>query len=196
MAREDAWPAEGLPLSEALRRIAPDPNVLDLESLGGAAPSTLWRNRVRRLCALVVERQYTMQGRRGSPVADPQDIPADALSRLNFDLIHRSEARERTKDSQHWYGIRVYAGAPPAPAKPPKAAPAQKSKKQKKRVRPGPKAPHNWNLLDTLFTEALQELASVLRKRYRERNGGLDISERSLNEARQRFMKTGKSEPE
>jgi hypothetical protein len=51
-------------------------------------------------------------------------------------------------------------------------------------------------VLDALFEEDLQALASVLRERYKQRTKGLDIEERSLNAARRRFTRTGKSEPE
>jgi hypothetical protein len=102
----ESWPAEGLPLAEALWRIEPDPQVMDLGIFGSmvAAP-TLRRNRVRRLCALVTEGQYKCAGRRGSLVAEPQDIPASALSRLDFDLADRSEVRERVPDGQRWYDV-------------------------------------------------------------------------------------------
>ena len=71
----ESWPVEGLLLAEALWRIEPDPrfhiNEYSAQNnewntvAGGfdlfgsmVATSTLRRNRVRRLCALVTEGQY------------------------------------------------------------------------------------------------------------------------------------------
>jgi hypothetical protein len=145
----ESWPAEGLPLAEALWRIEPDPrfhinecnaqsNAWDtvaggLDLFGSmVATSTLRRNRVRRLCALLTKGRYTMKGRRGSPTAESQDIPASALPYFDFDRADHSEFMERKQkpmgpDGPHWFDVRVYARVPePEPASasdlPPNAA--------------------------------------------------------------------------
>jgi hypothetical protein len=94
---------------------------------------------------------------------------------------------------EHWLREQVEA-CKAKPSSPQRKHPPKKQRQ--KRVRPGPKTLHKWDVLDALFEEDPQALALVLRERYRQRANGLDISERSLNEARQRFIKAGKSEPE
>jgi hypothetical protein len=113
------WPTEGLPLATALRRLEPDPQVLDLRVFGGAALTTPLL--VRRLCALVAEGQYTLKGRRGASTAELQSIPADALPYLDFDRADHSELQERRQEPRgaagmRWFGVRVYMPVPDFPA--------------------------------------------------------------------------------
>jgi hypothetical protein len=128
----DPWPVEGLPLAEALWRIEPDDprfflyvfnrqrnewdrlqGGLDLFGPSVAVP-TMRRARVRRLITLLTEGQYIMRGRRGSLVADPQDIPAAVIHHFDFDqAAGRSVLRERVPDGTRWYDVRVALAPPP-----------------------------------------------------------------------------------
>jgi hypothetical protein len=114
---------------------------------------------------------------------------AEAAQREGF----RKEVQQALVGQEHWLREQVEARkAEPVKQKARKAKPPS----QKRRVRPGPKAPYNWELLDSLFAEDRQAHVSTLCARYKERNNGLGISDRTLGDARRRFIKTGKSEPE
>jgi hypothetical protein len=108
------WPEEGLPLAEALWHIEPDPQAFDLGLFSPmVAASSVCRQRVGRLCALVREGSYRIKGRRGSLTAPPEGIPASAVPYLDFARSDRSELRERILNGQRWYDVRVERGAPP-----------------------------------------------------------------------------------
>jgi hypothetical protein len=101
-------------LADALRRIGPDPQVLDLRVFGAADPLPLF---VRRLCELVASGQYTLKGRRGSPTMALEDIPADAIPYFDFGRAAHSEIQERRQEPMgpagpRWFGVRVYMRAP------------------------------------------------------------------------------------
>jgi hypothetical protein len=132
---DNAWPVKGLPVDAAFRQLVPDlwqayiqaptpqsdSGEIDT-SQKDAAGSALKAELHRRM-----ENGYELWGRRGSPVAPDESIPASALRWLNFDYEEQTAAGEGEK----FFDLHLRHGQVSRPPTPATASPETHSADQR-----------------------------------------------------------------
>jgi hypothetical protein len=139
---EPDWPCEGLPLAAAIEHLL-HPAALDRDASNLLATVVDVRSvlagegsraeliatgqgaraavAVERFKALMTEGRYRARGRRGSPTAEPTDIPSSAWPDLGLDIV-ASQVIERTRGGVILFDVRIL---PPAASAPPAVTPVR-----------------------------------------------------------------------
>ena len=111
------WPADGLPLAEAFRRVIDQrPRV---QKLSHQIWLRLDHAPINNFCDTMEEGHYRGKGRRGSPIAELTDIPATAWK--YFDFLNRNQSvLSEVIGGIAWYDVRIWPiGAEQEPKPPP-----------------------------------------------------------------------------